>query len=585
MKTRACFEGMRLLGLFPLLLAGCDSGEAASKSWSALATCLAGPAVGAPVIERAQKIRQYQLANPNSTAKDGWPSKCNASADDLYAALDTSGKPGLFRRKLQQRLSCNDQKGSCKVPTDGTLISSATELWESAKSAELNTTVAAGVAPPPEAPAPVVDSKGWKSFSAKPLRLSGPVLTSDGRAIVVLKAAEGRSRPVGCEFAPGFAKVRCLAENPKVPELPPQSIEAVSDAKGVYAAGLTDTGLVAYNLETGETSPVGGRAGRLVREGAVVDRAGAPDITDTPSEPGKSGLPGKPGKSGKAAKSAKPAKSGLPGKGQAAGGAPDEGFVVRELSGNKASKDIPLPKSLVGEPRAVGNQVLSLSVGELVTLSVKGGRVSAPTTLKGVFTGSIHTCQREGVLGVAIFGGRKDQGMAKPTVGEDKTAVTVTLYKNGAWSKPAEATIPFDRATDSDLVCTASGASLVWAKKGDGGATVGRVDCNADTCVTGEAKLAGVEPIYFWTASPIGLKTMLLYRGALGETRLRVAGLAELPNAKDSIVFDTADFGGPTTGELLPAFTDEAALLLFRGEQPPVALRVGGDGAVSVVTL
>jgi len=75
----------------------------------------------------------------------------------------------------------------------------------------------------------------------------------------------------------------------------------------------------------------------------------------------------------------------------------------------------------------------------------------------------------------------------------------------------------------------------------------------------------------------------VLYRGTLGETRLRMAPLADLPSAKESIVFDVGDFGGPTTGELVTLAGEGAALLIFRGENPPVALRLGSDGAVSVV--
>ena len=105
-----------------------------------------------------------------------------------------------------------------------------------------------------------------------------------------------------------------------------------------------------------------------------------------------------------------------------------------------------------------------------------------------------------------------------------------------------------------------------------------------DGCKASEAKLAGIDTQYVWTTGAIGEKTLFLYRSTLGETRLRVASLAELPNAKDTIVFDTPDFGGPTTGELRPLLSEQAALLIFSGEQP-VALRVGGDGAASIVAL
>lgn len=575
MNNRALSTGMISLGLVSVAALGCDSGEA-PKAWSTFAACLAGPSASSPLLERAQKIRQFQLANPNPNApKDTWPKRCSGSADDLYASLDKSGKTGLLKRKLTERLSCKEQKGSCSVPADATLLSITTELWESAKGAGLELQPVQGVQAPAAAPPPVVDSKGWKSFSQKPLKLSGPVLTSDGRVVVVLKAAEGRTRPVGCEFSSGFDKVRCLPENSKVPELPPQSIDVVSDSKGVYAAGLTDNGLVAYDLATGDTSPVGGRTGRLVREGAVVERAAKEDI----SGGGAPSMPTTKAQAQALSKSLKKSKE-----------APKEdGYVVRELNGKGATKDVPLKiPQPVGDPLAIGKHIAFLTPKEggtnLVVLSVAGGRPSAPKTLEGNFSGTIHTCQRGDDVAVAVYGGRKDQGRAKPTSGEDKTTVAVALFQKGAWSKPLEATIPFDRATESELVCTANGASLTWAKKTDDGATVGRIDCAPTECASSEAKIAAIDSIYFWATGPIGAKTLLMYRGTLGETRLRVAELSGLAAAKETILFDAPDFGGPSTGELLPVLTDQAALLIFRGEQP-VALRVGADGAASIVAL
>jgi hypothetical protein len=267
----------------------------------------------------------------------------------------------------------------------------------------------------------------------------------------------------------------------------------------------------------------------------------------------------------------------------------DDGYVVRELSNNRASKDVPLKiPQPVGDPLTIGKHIVFLTPKEggtnLVVMSVAGGRPTAPKTLEGNFNGTIHTCRRGDDIAVAVHGGRKDQGRATATGGEGKTALTVTLLRKGVWTKPAETTFPFDRATESELVCTENGASLTWAKKGDGGAIVGRIDCSGDGCATSEVKIGAIDAIYFWTTGPIGTKTLFMYRGTLGETRLRVAPMADLANAKDTILFDAPDFGGPSTGELLPVLTDQAALLIFRGEQP-VALRVGADGGASIVSL
>ncbi|HEY3255410.1 MAG TPA: hypothetical protein VGJ91_15735, partial [Polyangiaceae bacterium] len=133
-----------------------------------------------------------------------------------------------------------------------------------------------------------------------------------------------------------------------------------------------------------------------------------------------------------------------------------------------------------------------------------------------------------------------------------------------------------------DLVCTKTGASLSYAQTVPGGIQVGRIDCDASGCKSNEAKLPGVESKWWWAAGPLGDKLLLIWRSSLGETRLRIAPLASLPTTKDVIVFDAPDFGGPNAGELSTLYTDNDALLIFRGEKP-VALHIGSDGSLHVV--
>ncbi len=558
------------------LLCGC-SDEESQKHWSALATCLAGPAASAPIAERVPKLRQLMLgSSPASAGKDAWPKSCASHADDLYAALDNSGKTAILRRKLHDRFGCSDAKGSCAIAFDSSLISVTTELWEAAKDAELKIVPGAGGPAPAAAPPPVVDSKGWKSFSAEPERVSGPVLTSDGRALLALKKSEGRVRPTVCEFAADFGKVRCVKANDKVPELPPQSVEIVNDAGGLYAAGLTETGLVAYNVENGETSAVAGRSGRLLRDGVAVEKAGQ-DVSLAAPDP--SAKPAKPAKSAKG--------RGMFEKPKGAA-AVEEGYVAIELAGGKASKGTKLKlEGTVGDPIALGDQILYLSPTESgVELGVKSlsrGRLKDGGHYKGNFAGAFHTCRAGDTLGVAVFGSRSGQGSGKATGGEGKTAVTVMLFEKGSWSKPAELTMPFDCTGESELVCSASGASLAWMKTEKGSATVGRIDCTMDGCKPSDVKLPAFDSTYLWAVGPLGDKVYVLYRAALGETRVRLAPLSGLAGAKDTIVFDTGDFGGPTTGDLTALSTDAGALFLFRSEAP-VALRLGSDGTIGVVS-
>lgn len=159
----------------------------------------------------------------------------------------------------------------------------------------------------------------------------------------------------------------------------------------------------------------------------------------------------------------------------------------------------------------------------------------------------------------------------------------MSLFSGGTWSKPSSVLIPFERGVESDLVCSKAGASLAYAQSVAGGVLVGRVDCEASGCKVSEVKLPGVESKWWWTAGPLGDKTLLMWRSALGETRVRIAPLAALPNAKDVIAFDAPDFGGPNPGELSTLYADDSALLLFRGEAP-VAIHASAEGTLRVLT-
>ncbi len=491
-----------------------------------------------------QQLRSIELGNSATLAKkDGWPARCGAPADDLYAALGSSSEGAQLKRKLHERLGCSDTKGSCSPPTDASLISVATELWEAASSAGLKNDPAPGVPAPDAAAAPQLSATNWKSFSDKPQSLVGPLLTPDGRAALLLKPREGRARPRGCEFSAGLNQVSCFDGHADVPELPSQSIDLVNDLNGVYAAGLTDAGLFAYDLKTGKKSDVRGLGAlRLVRDGLAVER-----------------------------------------------GEKDQGFQVTLLSNGKAGKATKLPGATpIGDPLALGNQVVYLQdaegSAEFVAQSLSGKQLKLVSREKGGFSGTLHGCRRNSALAVGAFAARAGQHNAKATTGDGKTQVTVLLSPTGTtWGKVSSVAIPFARGIESDLVCTKTGASLGYAQAVDGGVLVGRVDCDEAGCKLNEATLPGIESKWWWAVGPLGDKMLLMWRSALGETRLRLAPLGALATAKDVIAFDAPDFGGPNAGELSALYADDSALLVFRGESP-VAVHVGAEGSLRVLT-
>ncbi|HEY4159721.1 MAG TPA: hypothetical protein VGM29_16535 [Polyangiaceae bacterium] len=393
-------------------VAGCSTDDG-QKAWNSFTSCLAGPAAQAPLAARLAQLRLIQLASPSAAApKDAWPARCEPSVNELYNALSSSGDTAVLRRKLHEKLGCSDGAATCKLSNESALLSTATELWEAAASAGLKTEAAPGVAAPQALPAPLFDAKSWQSFSDKPLKVVSPTLLPDGRAVLLLKAAEGRARPTGCEFAAGFAKVHCLDGSGKMPELPAQSIELVSDAHGLFSAGLTEDGLYAFDLQSGERSEVRGSSKHLVRDGLAVDHGGQKDA--------------------KAQLSKTPDPKNL-------GTSKEEGYVAVQLASGKAGKDVKLAITPQGEPLTFGDQIAFLSAAsDGVTFNAKSfshGKLKDELSAKGNFAGPLHTCSKDNQFAIAAYAGHAGQPSAKATGGEGKTQLTFTLYQGSGWSK------------------------------------------------------------------------------------------------------------------------------------------------------
>ena len=544
-------------------VAGC-SDDKAPKAWSALSTCLAGDAATAALPVRLKQLRLIQLNNPSlPEPKDTWPGPCTKYANDLYASLDTSGKPAMLRRKLEEKLSCAEGKSSCKLANDETLIPVTTALWETAKDTELPATIAAGVTKPSPATEPPINQQSWKALSDKPKRTDGPWLEPDGRALLLIKDQEGKGKPLGCEIAKGFGKITCKATHPDVPELPQQTVQLVAETSGIFAAGLLEKGMLAYNLETGKSFGVHGGTGRLLVNGLAVEDEVVPEVKE----------PVKPAKHGK-------------------GHGPDPtmaapGTVAVLVNNGKAGPALKLPtKAPAIKPISLHGYAVWVEgmpdSTRLVIQNIVGGRLHDAGDFKATLKGSFHTCEGDGVVGLAVWD-RKAGSKAKAAEAAGKTALAVTQLRNGNWSKPVEGTLPADRAAESELHCTKDGVSLAWASRVDNAFEVTRLDCTPDACKSSSAKLPGVESKWWWLLSPMGENVIMVWRSGLGDTRMRIATVASLATAPEKIMFDTSDYGGPTANEASTIVSNEAALLLFRDEMP-VAVRIGKDGTFGVLT-
>lgn len=548
-----------------LVLAGCVTsceGDRAPAAWSSLSTCLAGNARSADLPTRLRQIRQIQLNRLDANASvDGWPGRCMKHANELHAALDTSGKPALMRRSLEAKLGCAEGKSSCKLANDESLIPTTTALWEAARDAELVAGPAPGAPLPKAEVEPALNAKTWRSFSEKPTRTDGPWMTPDGRAYILLVEPEGKSKPMGCEVSKGFGELSCTAPHADVPELPQQTVRLVAEPQALYAAGLVETKMMAFELKTGKSLQAFGSVGRPQVNGLALEDEATPEPKAVPT----------PKKRGKAPEASPPA----------------PGLVALNVKDGKATKPTKLATKVpVLKPISLhGHAIWVESVGEstqLVIQSSGNGQLKDVAKFNTPLFGSFHTCEGAGNAALAVWDRRASLPRAKPTAGDGKTQLTFTQYQNGTWSRPVLATLPFDRLVESELHCTKDGASISWVTKTDDGIEVGRLDCSSDTCKSSQVRVPGIESKWWWLVSPVGDSVMLVWRSSLGETRARVAKLADLPSAKDSLLFDTSDYGGPSNTDARSVVTSDAALLVFTDERP-VALRVGLDGSAKVL--
>jgi hypothetical protein len=315
----------------------------------------------------------------------------------------------------------------------------------------------------------------------------------------------------------------------------------VDDEKDFYAAGLTEEGLAAFNMHSGEPSEARGTTGNVLREGLAVER-----------------------------------------------GEGDKGFGLYLLAKGKAGKPIELPvKEPSIMPLSLGNKVAWVETVQgalsLVVKSFKGRKIVDEATVQGPFNGTFHACRHGELVALATWAGHSGQHGAKPNVGGNMTQFAISIFSKGAWSKAYEAQLPFQRVIESDLVCANSGASLVWVTAKEGSAQVTQLNCNAEGCKALESAVPNLESRWWWAAGPVGDKVLLVWRAALGEARMRVAPVVQLAQAKEEILFDDQDHGGPKAGEAQPVYSSDGALLVFK-EETPVALAVTADGTARVLT-
>ena len=82
-----------------------------------------------------------------------------------------------------------------------------------------------------------------------------------------------------------------------------------------------------------------------------------------------------------------------------------------------------------------------------------------------------------------------------------------------------------------------------------------------------------------WLSATLADQLLLVWRTPVGDLRMRLAPLDQLPSAKDRLLMDTAEHGGPATVDLQAFIGHRAVVFLFRGLGLH-ALRIAADGRV-----
>ncbi len=135
---------------------------------------------------------------------------------------------------------------------------------------------------------------------------------------------------------------------------------------------------------------------------------------------------------------------------------------------------------------------------------------------------------------------------------------------------------------NAEVSCSGDTVTRTWISKSGDDTSVHQIRCTAASCVHEMTKLRQLGLTKAWVVTTLGGKALLVFRGELGDLRMRMAPLAELSKARDTVIMDSSEHGGPETGEPHVLTGPAVVILLFRGEGL-FGLRITADGEHRVV--
>lgn len=519
------------------LSVGCDRGDS-NKSWSEFSRCMVGDGVDQPaqVAARLRSIELTERQPPKAwDAKGQWPGRCEGYANALFSSLGNDTGAKLLKRSLKGQLGCDEETESpgCRFAPDGAILPAAAELWEAAATAGLKADATAAV-PVPKHDVSLQSSDGWKPLVGKDYQVAGTHVTSSGHVRLLLKSPSGPLTICGTTSS----GVECTVVPQDFPKLAQQSVKLLADDQAILS-GLTEQGRKAYAVSDGKE--VGFRGGEIAaRDGVVVEQ----------------------GEAGK-------------------------GYLALLMSKGKVKAEASFDPKLAsnGQPLGVSNFVTWLEgtppdvKWQLHT--VARNKLTQAASFSGDFSGYLHACTAGNTPGVAIWGRAEGERDAQRSSGGD-TSVHATFLRDGKWSAPVSGKMPFTRKLTAHR-CSDGQIELFWSGGKADELSVGRLICSADGCKEATSSWSSFEIGRWLAVGAAGDQMVALWTTKYGETRLRVGDPANFAEAKETVVFEGPERGGPVFRNTQNFVTRHGTYMLLTHEAPTL-VRISESGEVTTVS-
>ncbi|MBW2459034.1 MAG: hypothetical protein JRI68_31330 [Deltaproteobacteria bacterium] len=572
----------------------------AAQAWANLQHCaLGGPVSSIANLPRRQRL--IELAGGRTGDPDGWPTGCATHATELYQVLADKGSVGAFKVQLAERLGCDQQ---CALDQPAAQLQGLDQL---AKQAGLPVVVAKVAAPL------LLERELLQKAQLTPLTpwnaklIERDVLEDGAVRLLFTSKAQG---PQLCELRADAAGASCdpvrLEGSPAGLRLLPGGEVAV-----VSRPGSGDGGRSFHRADTGAAVSVH----RGLYQGLALTEIGNQEYEVAAVQDGKARG---------TTKLKLPDSSSTPWLmaghlgwlEQAGEGAStlqlrqldDDGAIAGRLSRAAAAVSPEPPKvcragssavalfGAPGNPRALvfydgkaWSEVVPVGAALRPTTPAAAG--SARSSAAPAPSASIkapprppHDAAEFGIIGLI--------GSASPAA--DRSA--------SPWGKvPDKKSALFDKPKDRGpshqarqlrrrrarpgvpthaFTCTADAATITWRMPRPGSDEIHQLRCTPQGCKRDVATIEGLSVKVWWLAAALGERTLVVWRARGGELRMRLAPLGELPAAKDVLIMDSADHGGPKSLEL-EAFVGTAAVVFLFRDVGYQGLRIDAEGRFS----